>query len=59
MIRVASVSKVYKNKKVLQDISFSIDKAGVYGFKGEMVQVKRYYLKRYWGLLRLRRGRLK
>ncbi|MBC1434039.1 ATP-binding cassette domain-containing protein [Listeria rocourtiae] len=56
MIRVASVSKVYKNKKVLQDISFSIDKAGVYGFKGRNGSGKTLLFKALLGLITLAEG---
>ncbi|MBC1935636.1 ATP-binding cassette domain-containing protein [Listeria grandensis] len=56
MIKVKNVSKVYRNKKVLNDISFCIDEPGVYGFKGRNGSGKTLLFKALLGLITLTEG---
>ncbi|MBC2309489.1 ATP-binding cassette domain-containing protein [Listeria booriae] len=58
MIKVTNISKTYKNKPVLRNISFHIDEAGVYGFKGRNGSGKTLLFKALLGLITVNEGEI-
>ncbi len=46
-IEVKQLTKVYKDKKALNNISFSLEEPKIYGLLGRMVQEKQHLWKFY------------